>query len=115
MELIRSRNLARFVAELLSSFSMSLAVLKTIDFSDPDQLTPKRIMHFRMLFDNIFELSDALIWNIFTRIAIAPELENLRSSIEFFVKQYVVNSNQNISEKFKIAKKSLRNVSGVLM
>ncbi|KAI3941635.1 hypothetical protein MKX01_018225 [Papaver californicum] len=79
MELTRSLNLARFVAEILSSFSMSPAVLKTIDFTDPVQLTPTRIMHFRILFEEIFEQSDALIWNIFTRIAIMPELENLRS------------------------------------
>ncbi|MCL7032649.1 hypothetical protein MKW94_002907 [Papaver nudicaule] len=115
MELTRSLNLARFLAEMLSSFSMSLAVLKTIDFCDPEQLTPKRIMHFRMLFEDIFEKSDALIWNIFTRIAIMPELESLRSGIEFFVKQFVVSSNKNLSGKFTIAKKALRNVTGVLM
>ncbi|KAI3877389.1 hypothetical protein MKX03_026446 [Papaver bracteatum] len=115
MELTRSLNLAKFVAEILSTFSMSLAVLKTIDFTDPQQLTPKRIMHFRILFEEIFEQSDSLIWNIFTRIAIMPELENLRNGIEFFVKQFVVSSNKNLSGKFAVAKKALKNVAGVLM
>ncbi|OVA16448.1 MIF4G-like [Macleaya cordata] len=115
MELIRSKNLSRFVAEMLSTYSLSLAVLKTNDFSDPVQLTPKRIMHFRMLFETIFEQSDALIWNIFTRIAITPELETLRNNLEFFIKQYTVSCNKNISVKFKIAKKAMNNVAGVLM
>lgn len=117
MELIRSLNLARFVAEMLSSFSLSLALLKTVDLMDPAQLTPRRIMHFRMLMEAIFENSDALVWNIFSRVAGAPELEMLRTGLLFFIRQYVVAANQgkNVAGKFKIAKKALQNVAGILM
>ncbi|XP_043720037.1 nucleolar MIF4G domain-containing protein 1 isoform X2 [Telopea speciosissima] len=114
-ELIRSMNLARFVAEMLSSFSLSLSVLKVVKLSNPNQLTPKRIMHFRMLFGAIFEYSDAMVWNVFTRIALTPELESLRNDIEFFIKQYLVNTDNTLSTKFKIARKALNNVDGVLM
>lgn len=84
MPLLRSMHLAKFVAEMVACFALSLSVMKTIDFTDATQLTPKRIMHFRMLFEAIFEYPDKLVWNMFTRIAIDPELEPLRNGIEFF-------------------------------
>lgn len=115
MHLTRSMHLAKFVAEMVVSFSLSIAVLKIIDFTDPVHLTPKKIIHFRMLFEAIFEHSDKIVWNIFTRVAVAPDLETLRNGIEFFVKEYVVKSNKDISNKFKVARKALNNVEGVLM
>ncbi|CAL9128568.1 unnamed protein product [Musa textilis] len=117
MELNRSMNLARFIAEMLSSFSLSLAILKTVDLTNPMNLTPKRVVHFRMLFEAVFNNSDALVWNIFTRIGAIPELEELRNSLVFFIKQYVVavSSENAVAGKFKIAKKALNNVAGVLM
>ncbi|KAJ3697170.1 hypothetical protein LUZ61_000875 [Rhynchospora tenuis] len=115
MELNRSMNLAKFTAEMLASFSLSLAVLKSVDFTDPVQLTAKRIMHFRMLFEFLFEREESLVWNLFTRIAGLPELEMLRSGILFFVKQYVVAANKGFTGKFKIMRKALDNVAGVLM
>ncbi|KAJ4808494.1 hypothetical protein LUZ62_021060 [Rhynchospora pubera] len=115
MELNRSMNLAKFTAEMLANFSLSLAVLKSVDFTDPVQLTAKRIMHFRMLFEFLFEREESLVWNAFTRIAGLPELELLRSSILFFVKQYVVAANKGLTGKFKIMRKALDNVAGVLM
>lgn len=117
MELNRSMNLARFFAEMLSSFSLSLAILKTVDLTNPMNLTPKRVMHFRMLFEAVFNNSDALVWNIFTRIGAIPELEELRNSLIYFIKQYVVavSSEKAVAGKFKIAKKALNNVAGVLM
>ncbi|KAK9289580.1 hypothetical protein L1049_007736 [Liquidambar formosana] len=115
MQLIKSMHLARFVAEMLASFTLSLAVLKSVELSDTKQLTPKRIMHFRMLFEAIFECSDGLVWNIFTRIAVTPELETLRNGIEFFINEYVVSSNKSVAKKFKVAKKALSNAEGVLM
>lgn len=115
MPLIRSMHLAKFVAEMVATFTLSLAVLKTIELGNMKQLTPKRIMHFRMLFEALFEYPDKLIWNIFTRVAITPELESLRHGIEFFIKQYVLNSNKAITEKFKVVKKALNNAEGVLL
>ncbi|XP_031392442.1 nucleolar MIF4G domain-containing protein 1-like [Punica granatum] len=115
MALQRSMHLAKFVAEMVTSFTLSLAVLKTVDFSDPEQLNPKRIMHFRMLFESIFEHPESLIWNVFSRIAVVPELEPLRYGIEFFIKEYVLRSNEGFAAKFKVMKKALNNVEGVLM
>ena len=115
MQLIRSMHLARFVAEMVASFTLSLAVLKSVGLGDIKQLTPKRIMHFRMVFEALFEYSDKLIWNVFTRVAVTPELESLRHGTEFFIKEYVVKTNKAVTEKFKVAKRALKNTEGVLM
>ncbi|XP_022966215.1 nucleolar MIF4G domain-containing protein 1-like [Cucurbita maxima] len=115
MQLVRSMNLARFTAEMIASYTLSLAVLKSVDLSDIMLLTPKRIMHFRMMFDSIFERPDKLIWNAFTRVAINPELEPLRSGMLFFIKEYMIKGNKVNVEKFKVVKKALNNVEGILM
>lgn len=115
MQLMRSMHLAKFVAEMVASFTLSLAILKTIELGDITQLTPKKIMHFRMLFESIFEYADSQVWNMFTRVAVTPELESLRQGIEFFVKEYILKANKALSPKFKLAKKALRNLEGVLM
>ncbi|XVF06643.1 hypothetical protein REPUB_Repub06bG0067700 [Reevesia pubescens] len=67
MPLIRSMHLAKFIAEMVASFTLSLAVLKTVEWSDPQTQmpSPKRIIHFRMLFEAIFEYPDKVIWNMF--------------------------------------------------
>ncbi|XP_051131471.1 uncharacterized protein LOC127251695 isoform X2 [Andrographis paniculata] len=115
MPLIRSMHLAKFTAEMVACFSLSLAVLKVVDLNDIISLTPKRIMHFRMLFEAILEFPDKLTWNIFTRIAGAPEHELLRSGILLFIGKYIVTSQKSLEKKFKLAKKALNNVEGVLM
>ncbi|GMY20282.1 nucleolar MIF4G domain-containing protein 1 isoform X1 [Fagus crenata] len=115
MQLIRSMHLAKFVAEMVSSYKLTLGILKTVELGDIKQLTPKRIMHFRMLFEALFEYPDKVIWNVFTHVSVAPELESLRHGIEFFIKEYVVKTNKAITEKFKVAKKALDNSEGVLM
>lgn len=108
-------HLARFIVEMLSTFTLSLSVLKTVDLSDSLQLTPNRIMHFRMLFDSIFDKPDKIVWNVFTRIAVAPELETLRNGIQFFIREYVIKTNGGAAKKFRVAKKALNNLEGVLM
>lgn len=115
MQLVRSMHLSKFVSEMLASYSISLAVLKVVDLNDTTQLTAKRIMHFRMLFEAIFEHPDRIIWNMFTRIAVTPEYETLRSGIEFFIRKYLVSSQKSFAEKFKIAKKALNNAEGVIL
>ncbi|KAK7336279.1 hypothetical protein VNO77_16815 [Canavalia gladiata] len=115
MPLMRSMHLAKFVAEMVASFTLSLSVLKTVDLNDITLLTPRRIMHFRILFEDIFKHPENLVWNIFTRAAVTPELESLRQGIEFFIKEYIVKTNEALTQKFKLAKKALNNVEGVLM
>lgn len=108
-------HLAKFTARMIESFSLSLAVLKAVELMDPKNLMPKRIMHFRMLFEAIFEFPDKKVWNIFTRVAVTPEYEALRSDIELFISKYVLSSGKSLTSKFKIAKKALNNIEGVLM
>ena len=115
MQLSRSMNLAKFVAEMVVSFTLSLGILKIAEFADVSQLTPKRIIHLRMIFDALFEYSDKVVWNAFTRLAINPELETLRHGIQFFIKEYVVKDNKALAGKFKLVKKALNNADGVLM
>ncbi|KAL6575184.1 hypothetical protein OROMI_012469 [Orobanche minor] len=115
MPLIRSINLSKFTAEMVASFSLSLAVLKAVELNDPTHLSPNKVMHFKMLFENMFEFPDKLVWNIFTRLAMNPEYEHLRSGIEFFISNYVVSGQQSLANKFKLAKKALNNVEGILM
>lgn len=115
MSLQRSMHLAKFVAEIIVTFNLSLAVLKSVDLANPVELTPKRIMHFRMLFEAIFEHPENLVWNLFTRIALNPEYEALRDGIKFFVKEYVVKNNKAIYGKFRKAKEALNNAEGLLM
>ncbi|KAK7274104.1 hypothetical protein RIF29_15178 [Crotalaria pallida] len=115
MQLMRSMHLAKFLAEMLASFTLSITVLKTLDLGDITLLTPRRIMHFRMLFEAIFEYPDSVVWNIFTRAAVTPELESLREGIEFFVKEYILKTNKDVTPKFKLARKALNNMEGVLM
>ncbi|KAL6525555.1 hypothetical protein OROHE_015862 [Orobanche hederae] len=95
MPLIRSMNLSKFTAEMVASFSLSLAVLKAVELSDPIHLSPNKVMHFKMLFENMFEFPDKFVWNIFTRLAVNPEYEHLRSGIEFFISNYVVSGQQS--------------------
>ncbi|KAF5940612.1 hypothetical protein HYC85_021779 [Camellia sinensis] len=115
MQLMRSMHLSKFVVEMVTSFTLSLAVLKAVDLSDTTQLTPKRIKHFEMLFEAIFEHPDSLVWNVFTRIAASPEYESLRNGVEFFINKYVVGNENSLARKFKIAKKAFTNIEGVLM
>ncbi|KAL1833356.1 hypothetical protein DCAR_0103447 [Daucus carota subsp. sativus] len=115
MELNRSMHLAKFISEMLASYSISLAVLKVVDFHDVHQLTPKRIMHFRMLFEAIFAFPESLVWNMFTRIAVTPEYEPLRSGIKFFIRKYVASSQKSLADKIKVAKKALNNAEGTIL
>ncbi|KAI8541810.1 hypothetical protein RHMOL_Rhmol08G0091000 [Rhododendron molle] len=115
MELKRSMRLSKFAADMFVSFTLSLAVLKVVDFTDTTQMIPKRIKHFQMLFEAIFEHPDSLVWNVFTRIAANLECESLRQGIEFFINKYVVSSRNSLANKSKIVKKALASVDGALM
>ncbi|KAL8234014.1 hypothetical protein R6Q59_020114 [Mikania micrantha] len=112
MQLMRSMHLAKFIAEMVSSFTLSLAVLKKADLHDTTKLTSRKIiMHFRMFFEAIFEYPDNVVWNIFKRIAAGfPEYETLRTGIKFFIERYVVGNQKQFAGKYKIAKKALKSV-----
>ncbi|KAG8067174.1 hypothetical protein GUJ93_ZPchr0005g14440 [Zizania palustris] len=117
MELNRSMNLSKLVAETLANFTLSLATLKVVNLANPLEMTPKKIMHFRMMFETLLHKDDALVWNVFTRIAGLADLEILRDGIVLFIKQHVIakDTGKDLASKFKIAKKALDNAAGVLM
>ena len=117
MEPNRSMNLAKLVAEMLSNFTLSLATLKVVNLANPVEMTQERIAHFQVLFETLLQKDDALVWNVFTRMAGLPELEILRDGIVLFIKQHVIaeDTGKALANKFKIAKKALDNVAGVLM
>ncbi|KAD3338678.1 hypothetical protein E3N88_34199 [Mikania micrantha] len=98
--------------EMVSSFTLSLAVLKKADLHDTTKLTSRKIiMHFRMFFEAIFEYPDNVVWNIFKRIAAGfPEYETLRTGIKFFIERYVVGNQKQFAGKYKIANKALKSV-----
>lgn len=112
MELGRSLNLARFTAEMLTSFALPLAALKAVDLAAP--MAARKVMHFRMMFEALLAAADAVVWNVFTRVAGPPELEALRGGLEFFIGRHVVSGAASRA-KFNLARKALRNVAGVLM
>jgi nucleolar MIF4G domain-containing protein 1 len=110
-------NFAKLVAEMLSNFTLSLATLKVVNLANPVEMTPERTAHFQMMFETLLQKNDALVWNVFTRVAGLPELEILRDGIVLFIKQHVVanDTSKDLAGKFKIAKKALDNTAGVLM
>ncbi|KAK1431322.1 hypothetical protein QVD17_07779 [Tagetes erecta] len=110
MQQTRSTNLAKFIAEMVSSFTLSLVVLQKADLHDTTKLTPRKIDHFRMFFKAVFEYADTLVWNIFTRIGGSPRYETLGTEIKFFIERYVIVNQSQFAGKWKIAKKALRSV-----
>lgn len=110
MQLIRSMHLAKLIAEMVSSFTLSLAVLKKADLHDTTQLTSRKIMHFKIFFEAIFEYADNVVWNIFKRIAGSSQYETLRTGIKFFIERYVMGGEKQFAGKYKIAKKALKSV-----
>ncbi|KAJ9545885.1 hypothetical protein OSB04_025592 [Centaurea solstitialis] len=110
MQLIRSMHLAKFVAEMVAAFTLSLAVVKKADLHDTTQLTSRKIMHFKIFFEAVFEYQDNVVWNVFKRIAGSDQYEPLRTGIKFFVERYVMGSDKPFAGKYKIAKKALKSV-----
>lgn len=122
MELRRSTNLARLTASLIGSFSLSLSIVKVVDFIEIQKLAPKVVIHFRIMFECMLtEYKDDIIWAIFSRIAIAPELAALRDGLGLFLQKHIVRELKKgdpvkgalLGKRCKLAKKGLANVAGV--
>uniref|UniRef100_A0A7I4D9X4 MI domain-containing protein n=1 Tax=Physcomitrium patens TaxID=3218 RepID=A0A7I4D9X4_PHYPA len=120
MELRRSTNLARLTAALIGSSSISLSVVKVIDFVDIQKLTPKVLLHFRIMFEYLLgEYSNEVVWKAFSRIASSAELTGLKDGIAIFLHQRFlkqVKSSENsdiLVKRCKLAKKALANVQNL--
>jgi len=88
MDLRRSRNLAELTASLIGLHSISLSVVKVIDFVDIQKLTPKVLLHFRILFEYLLSKhSDEDLWKVFSRVASTAELAGLKDGLSVFLHQ----------------------------
>ncbi|KAL2620402.1 hypothetical protein R1flu_000607 [Riccia fluitans] len=123
MELRRNANLARFLAHLISSGALSLSVLKAVDFADPRVMTPKVVIHFRILLESLLtEYSDDEVWSSFSRLAASDKFQELRDGIVLFFHQYMKSPRVEedgsaglLAIRIKLAKKALKKVAGVLL
>ena len=120
MDTRRSMNLARLTASLIGEFSISLAVLKVIDFVDIQKLTPKLLLHCRILFEYLLsKFSNEVLWSVFSRIASTAELADFRDGISLYLNQrfskQVKNSEDGdlLVKSCKLAKKALANVTNL--
>ncbi|EPS66541.1 hypothetical protein M569_08230, partial [Genlisea aurea] len=107
MELTRSINLAKFTAEMIGSLSISLGAVKVADLGDPTNLSPKRRMHFGVMFEKLLEFSDELVSKVFARVGTMRDSESFASGIEFFVSRCVVSEKKYLGDKFEIVKRAL--------
>ncbi|KAK3264051.1 hypothetical protein CYMTET_27182 [Cymbomonas tetramitiformis] len=86
MEVRRLTNLARLLAGLVLEFSLSLAVLKVVDFS---RLSSKQIFFYRIFFEQILLADEELLTRVLQRIASAGNLAPLRDGIQLFLQTAV--------------------------
>ncbi|CAM6129838.1 unnamed protein product [Calypogeia fissa] len=126
MELRRSANLARFLAHMIGLYSLSLAVLKAVDFTDPSVMTAKVVMHFRIFLETLLtEYSEEVIWNCFSRVAAPPNLATFRDGLALFLHRHIKQSvggnhgdkevKRILGSRYRLAKKGLANIAGVVL
>ena len=88
----RLSNLARLLSFLVVRFSLSLAMLKVVEFGPT--MTKRGVVFFRVLFHAIMndKLSDkARVNEIFSRIANSREHSSVRDGIHFFLQQHLLS------------------------
>lgn len=113
MDLRRSRNLAELTGMLISLHTISLSVIKVIDFVDIHKLTAKVLLHFRIMFEYILlnTKTEEDLWKVFTRVASAQELAGLRDGLQLFLKQRIKGESELLVKRCKLASKALANVA----
>lgn len=123
MDLRRSRNLAELTAALIGLHSISLSVVKVIDFVDIQKLTAKVLLHFRIMFEYLLSKhSNEDLWKVFSRVASTAELAGLRDGISVFLHQRFAKQlkkggdsedNELLVKRCKLARKALANVTNL--
>ncbi|KAH7427309.1 hypothetical protein KP509_10G038400 [Ceratopteris richardii] len=124
METRRLANLAHLLADLIATFSLSLAVLKVVEFGDSKAMIPRAILFYSITLKVLLTAySDDVVRNVFARIATSQELEGLRLKLSVFLCQHVMKGLQkkesNLSDKnnllllkrFALAKKAMTSTS----
>lgn len=121
MDKRRSLNLARLTVALIGSFTLSLSIVKVVDFTDIRKLSSKVVVHFLVMFESLLiDFSEDIVWGVFSRIAAAPELTSLRDGLILFLNQHVLREVKKgdlekgalKSKRVKLAKKALGNAVG---
>ncbi|KAG0629231.1 hypothetical protein M758_1G087200 [Ceratodon purpureus] len=120
METRRSMNLARLTASLVGGFSISLSVVKVIDFIDMQKLTPKVLLHCRIMFEYLLsKFSNEILWSVFSRIASTAELAGFRDGLSLYLNQRFSKQVKNsedvdlLVKRCKLARKALANVTNL--
>eukprot|EP00250_Pteridium_aquilinum_P008362 c17886_g1_i3 orf=144-2522(+) len=124
METRRLANLAHLLADLIAKFSLSLSVLKVVEFADTKTMTPKAVLFFRIFLRVLLTgFSDEIVLNAFMRIASSQELEDLRIKLSVFLHQHLIKGTQGkgshatdnedtlILRRFAMVKKAMATLS----
>ncbi|MCO5609437.1 hypothetical protein L7F22_063663 [Adiantum nelumboides] len=91
METRRLANLAHLLADLIATFSLSISVLKVVEFADLKTMTPKAILFYCITLRVLLTAyNDEVVRNVFLRIASAQELEGLRLKLSVFIHQHLM-------------------------
>jgi len=93
LELRPIANLAAMLAYMVAHDAMSLTILKVIDF---DQLEPKSVLFFKLLFIKLLDDNEERIASAFSKVA-EP---TIRNKIKLFFSETLYN-NPKISDKVK--------------
>jgi len=85
-------NLARLLAHLFASKSLSLSVLKVVTFGSLDEVAVK---FFSLLFSLLFQFPKNVIKTMFKRISTLPKLSLLREGIKIFLRRFLLKSSES--------------------
>ncbi|KAJ5069070.1 nucleolar mif4g domain-containing protein [Anaeramoeba ignava] len=98
LEIRRVINSAKLLANLILMNSLSLVILKVVDFS---QLKEKGIVFFKLLFILILSSSDLKsIMVAFQRVSSVPQLINLKQSLFIFLESEIKHEHELVSILF---------------
>jgi len=97
LQLLEISNLAQFLAMLIGSFSLSLSMLKVVEFH---RLGSKSILFFRIFFRTLFTKTESSdLENVFQRIAEKSDFSIVRQNILFFLNTAFLTKEEARTEK----------------
>ncbi|XP_018378058.1 PREDICTED: nucleolar MIF4G domain-containing protein 1 homolog isoform X2 [Trachymyrmex cornetzi] len=99
-------NLAKFLTLLFLGKSLSLSILKVIQFTELDKLT-MRLVRQIMLGILLHENEEACL-EVFAKISLSPKLQTFRESLRLFINHFLVKNicaAENLQEHSELLKK----------
>lgn len=110
---------------VLLSMCHVLCCTQAVDFSDAAALTPQAMLHFRLFFEVLLTtFSKETVWGVFSRLATAKNLADLRNQITVFLarpmeahavalaKREGEKKGIELLKRCKLARKALLNIAG---